>query len=336
LGQVYVQRIGQGIAQNLEQEQTIAAFQQAISRYHSQTDRSSEMSALTELDNFLDDQSRYPDAIAYYGKSLEIAREIGNLQGEAASLNNLGTAYHSLGQYQRVIDFHQQSLEIEREIGDRHGEANSLMGLGNAYRSLRQYQRAIDFHQQSLEIEHEIGDRSGEAISLVSLGSAYHDLGQYDQAIDFLQQSLDMFRNIGDRHDEANSLFNLAGTLAKLGQTWQALQYYQEAQQIYQSLELEHMVEQCVDAIYGLNRIIPVQQPAPERTPLPLPDWWEKSLPAPPHRPKPQIRPTTVVLHFDGCGSCPAAVVAEVVTGSHRSKTVRFYQPSNLVCVANA
>ena len=54
----------------------------------------------------------------------------------------------SLKHYQRAIDFQQQSLEIEREIGDRNGEANSLGNLGLAYYSLGQYQQAIDFQQQ--------------------------------------------------------------------------------------------------------------------------------------------------------------------------------------------
>ncbi|MGI2909842.1 tetratricopeptide repeat protein, partial [Tolypothrix sp. VBCCA 56010] len=68
-----------------------------------------------------------------------------------------GNAYNSLGQYQRAIEFLQQSLEISREIGDRNGEGASLGNLGNAYNSLGQYQRAIEFLQQSLEISREIG-----------------------------------------------------------------------------------------------------------------------------------------------------------------------------------
>lgn len=62
---------------------------------------------------------------------MEIAREIGDRQGEAACLGNLGIAYYALGQHQRALDFQQQSLEIDREIGDRHGEAISLFNKGN-------------------------------------------------------------------------------------------------------------------------------------------------------------------------------------------------------------
>ena len=263
LGQVYAQRINQGIAQNLEQEQeqTSAAFQQTICRYQTQNNRFAEMWTLVGLGNFCDSQSRYPEAIAYLEKSLKIAREIGNLYGEADSFHNLGSVYNTLGEYQQAIDFHQQSLAIKREIGDRDGEGGNLCNLGNAYYGLGQYQRAIEFYQQAVEVQREVGNREFESNSLIGLGNAYANLGQYQRAIAFHQQSLEIKREIGDHHGEATSLFNLARTLAKRDRAWEALQHYQQATQIYQSLGLEHKVEKCATAIYELNQIIPVQQP---------------------------------------------------------------------------
>jgi len=106
-------------------------------------------------------KSQFREAFASWEQALALYRGMGDRQGEASSLGNLGLAYDSLGQYQRAIDFHEQHLTIAREIGDRKGEASSLGNLGNAYRSLGQYQRAIDFHEQYLTIAREIGDRKG-------------------------------------------------------------------------------------------------------------------------------------------------------------------------------
>ena len=303
LGQFYAQSIRQGIAQNLEQEreQSIAAFQQAISRYKAQNNRLAEMNTLNQLGIFFDKQSCYLDAINCYEKSLEIAQEISFRDGEASSLVNLGNTYNSLGEYQQAISFHQQSLEIGRETGNRHDEAASLNGLGNAYyflgkkaqaiecyqkaleiqreigdlngaggslcnlgnsyKDLGQYERAIEFCQQALELQREVGNRNFESNSLTNLGTAYHSLGQYQRAIDCYQQSLKIKHEIGDRHGQANSLFSIAGALAKLGRSWEALQHCQQAKQIYQSLGLEHEVEKCANAVYKLSRIIAVQQP---------------------------------------------------------------------------
>jgi tetratricopeptide (TPR) repeat protein len=138
----------------------------------------------------------YPRAIDFQQQSLAIKREIGDRNGEAASLCNLGTAYHSLGDYPRAIDFHQQSLAIQREIGDRNGEANSLIGLGNAYKSLGDYPRAIDFQQQSLAIKREIGDRNGEALSLWNLSNIYQQQGKIRKAREHKILALRIWRSL--------------------------------------------------------------------------------------------------------------------------------------------
>jgi tetratricopeptide (TPR) repeat protein len=83
-----------------------------------------------------------------------------------------------LGQYQKAINYHQQSLVIKREIGDRNGEADSLDNLGNTYNLLGEYQQAIDCYQQLLTIQREIGDRNSEAQSLQRLSQLYHLTGR--------------------------------------------------------------------------------------------------------------------------------------------------------------
>ena len=171
--------------------------------------------------------SQYPAAIESWQKALTIYREIGDHNGEAGSLNNLGIAYGSLGEYGKAIDYFQKSLAIKRDIGERNGEANSLMNLGNAYNSLGQYAKAIDYYQQSLAIKRDIGAREGEANSLIGLGSAYFSLGQYAKAIDYYQQSLAIFSDIGAHNGEANSLCNLGIVYRILGQYPKAIDYFQ-------------------------------------------------------------------------------------------------------------
>jgi tetratricopeptide (TPR) repeat protein len=185
-------------------------------------------------------------------------------------------------QYQLAIDFYQQSLEIQREIGDRQDEAASLGNLGNAYESLGEYQRAIDFQQQSLEIRREIGDRQGEANSLGNLGNTYQSLGEYQRAIDFYQQSLEIQREIGDRNGEANSLFNQAGTLAKYKpRRFEALGQFKQSRAIYAELKLDYLVDKCDEAIYKFEGIIATEQhqsAPPIGDYRPLEDWVKRSL----------------------------------------------------------
>ncbi|MEI2581654.1 tetratricopeptide repeat protein [Scytonema sp. PRP1] len=222
---------------------SLGQYQIAID-YHQQSlgifleigDRNGEAASLLNLGNTHNSLGQYQIAIDYHQQSLVIFLEIGDRNGEAASLNNLGNTHNSLAQYQIAIDYHQQSLVIFLEIGNRKGEADSLNNLGNAYDSLGQYQIAINYHQQSLAIKRDIGNRNGEADSLNNLGNAYDLLGQYQQAINYHQQSLAIKRDIGARNGEADSLNNLGNAYDSLGQYQQAINYHQQSLAIYQDI----------------------------------------------------------------------------------------------------
>ncbi|XGV97330.1 MAG: tetratricopeptide repeat protein [Leptolyngbya sp. BL-A-14] len=71
--------------------------------------------------------SQFQAALKSWQQALTIFKEIGDRQGEAASLGNLGLAYFSLGQYAIAIEFHQQSLAIECQIGDLPSPSSSLL-----------------------------------------------------------------------------------------------------------------------------------------------------------------------------------------------------------------
>ena len=169
----------------------LESLQQQVAELERQDARSPLLITLyRSLGDAYKQQYRYHEALEQYEKSLLLAQNRKDRQGQAAVLNQIGLTYYNLARYQKAIEFYQQSLSIARKIGDRQGEAISLGNLGIAYDSLGQYSQAIEFHQQSLSIAREIGDRRGEASSLGGLGNAYHFLGQYSQAIEFHQQSL--------------------------------------------------------------------------------------------------------------------------------------------------
>ena len=63
-------------------------------------------------------------------ESLAIKREIGNRQGEAASLGNLGVIAVRRGDLAEAERLCRESLAIGREVGNREYEATSLVHLG--------------------------------------------------------------------------------------------------------------------------------------------------------------------------------------------------------------
>jgi serine phosphatase RsbU (regulator of sigma subunit) len=69
-------------------------------------------------------------ALKYYNKSLKINEEIGNREGVARSLNNIGTIYKQQGDIPKALEYCHKSLKIQEEIGHNEGVASSLNNIG--------------------------------------------------------------------------------------------------------------------------------------------------------------------------------------------------------------
>ena len=80
----------------------------------------------------------------------------------AIHLTSLGLCHYRLGDYRQAIDLHTQALAVARDIGDRQGESASLGNLGLCHEHLGDYRQAIELHTQALAIARDIGDRQGE------------------------------------------------------------------------------------------------------------------------------------------------------------------------------
>jgi len=65
--------------------------------------------------------------LEYEKKALEIDREIGNRNGEALDLNNIGSIYQSKGERKKALKYYKDALKIFIEIGaQKHTEKVKL------------------------------------------------------------------------------------------------------------------------------------------------------------------------------------------------------------------
>jgi tetratricopeptide (TPR) repeat protein len=209
--------------------ESIAYYEQALEIAREIGDRQGEGTWLGNLGDTYNSLGRYQEAIAYTEQALDIARQVGDRAGEGTWLGSLGDTYNSLGRYQEAIAYTEQALSIAREIEDRANENGVLGSLGNTYSNLGRYQEAIAYYKQALEIAREIGDRQGEAVCLGNLGNPYYRMGQYHESIDYYNQALAIDREIGDLSGEATDLGNLGNNYSTLGQIDRAMECYEES-----------------------------------------------------------------------------------------------------------
>ncbi|MGH3418497.1 MAG: ATP-binding protein, partial [Streptosporangiaceae bacterium] len=147
------------------------------------------------LFSIFNSRGNWADCIATNRIALDNARQIGNRQGEAWILNNLGDAL-GVTRQSEGIDCLERSLAIRREIGDRMGEAQAANNVADAYQRLGRTDEALDLLWLALDLNRKVGDRFGEGIALGNLGSTLLDLGRAEEAIDYLRQARLAFAEI--------------------------------------------------------------------------------------------------------------------------------------------
>jgi predicted ATPase/Tfp pilus assembly protein PilF len=144
-------------------------------------------------------QADYTAACSFFEESLALYRELGNKQGIATSLNNLGWIAWRLGDYAAARTLSEESLALHQELGDNRGIATSLNNLGIVAHHQGDYISARSFHLESLALRRELGDKRNVAFSLSNLGWTLQKQGDYAQALAMHEEALALLQELGDK-----------------------------------------------------------------------------------------------------------------------------------------
>ena len=167
-------------------------------------------------------------AIAQYGEALRLMREAGDRRGEAMTLTNIGSIYHSLGDPQKALENLDQALTVWRAIGDRHLEAITHTMNGRVYYALGEPQKALESGGLALPVMRAVGDQSGEAGAFIQIGTVYRLIGEPQKALEQYAQALPLVRAVGDRRNEATALNNMGTVYSLLGDSPKAFYYFEQ------------------------------------------------------------------------------------------------------------
>lgn len=78
--------------------------------------------------------SYYKTTKEYLEKALEIANENNMLYEKALLNMNIGTCYEALGNLKKALDFYLDSIKIHKQLGDLQGVASCLNNIGIIYK----------------------------------------------------------------------------------------------------------------------------------------------------------------------------------------------------------
>ena len=145
-------------------------------------------------------------ADALYSEVLALAREVGDTEGEARALSDLGTVAAVAGDLPSARRLLEESVERYRELGVPRGLAIALSNLGDAAGQEGRFEEAIAVTTEALAIQRELGDRGRSAISLNNLGSFSLQAGDVERSREWLEACVAVAFELGYKEVMAYAL----------------------------------------------------------------------------------------------------------------------------------
>jgi tetratricopeptide (TPR) repeat protein len=164
-------------------DEAAAAYEEAIQLDEQRGDIRSIAVKKGQLGNVRLAQRRYPEALAAHAEARQRFTALDEPGSVAVSWHQTGMAYHEAGQPQAAGDAYRQSLAIWVRLGDVAGQAGTLNQLGNLYLTyLDRPEDAAGFYLQAAEKFVEGGDVAKEGITRGNLALTLGKLRRLDEA----------------------------------------------------------------------------------------------------------------------------------------------------------
>ena len=155
---------------------------------------------------------------------------------KATFLNALSNAYNQSVDYAKSMEVSKQALEIFKQIGDKNGIASLLCNLGVRYTNLSEYAKAIEHYKESLEIYTELENQPGIALTTGNIGMVFSRMGENEKAIKFLKKANDQGEDLGDKSLLARNNGNIGVAYYELSDYETAMGYFEKALEMSDAL----------------------------------------------------------------------------------------------------
>ncbi len=172
-------------------------------------------------------QSEPVKAVGYTREALNLATEINDKRGMAASYNNLGIAYKNQGAFDKSLDYYMTSLKLYEEIQNKEGIATTKNNISNIYAIKKDYAQAMKYLEESYNLFLELDDQNRMIGSMNNLGNLNIEMQQYDKAMKYFSEAYQLAEKRGDKY--ADPLINMGNIFFKQGNYANAIEHYEKA-----------------------------------------------------------------------------------------------------------
>jgi len=165
-----------------------------------------------------------PEAKVYRGRALPIFEEIGDLVGQANTLNNLGAEAYFEGHWDEAVDLYERSRVARERAGDVIGTGMSAWNVAEVLSDQGHVDRARAEAQASLRIFQGSGFPLGVALGTVLVGRVEARSGNAELALALFADAYDRLQPLNANYQIEEVHIRRSQCLLELGRDHEALQ----------------------------------------------------------------------------------------------------------------
>ena len=181
-------------------------------------------------------QCDYDRAYSMFAESLDIRTELGDKQGIADTLNNMGQLATDQGKFDVARELLEKSLALQRAIKDKQGISSSLSNLALLAQMQQDDDTAEKLYSECLLLDRDQEDHWSIANTLDGLARTAISRGSYASAHDMLSESLKLRLQISDKPGLAEGFEAFAKLLAATGEHARAVLMWGAAESCREAL----------------------------------------------------------------------------------------------------
>jgi len=137
-----------------------------------------------------------PEREAYRGLALPLYEDMGDLRGQADTLNNLGIDKYFAGAWPEAVDLYEQSRALHERLGDTLSVANTENNLAEIYSDQGRLDEARDLFTAVIEACELVGHRELASLGRSNLGYVEARAGNLEEADILLTEAAATFTEL--------------------------------------------------------------------------------------------------------------------------------------------
>lgn len=179
-------------------DEAAAAYEENIQRAGQLEDSRQVAVGKRQLGNVRLSQRRYPEALAAHAEARQRFTALDEPGSVAVIWQQTGMVHQQAGQPQAAEDAYRKSLAIKVRLGDVAGQANTLNQLGNLYlNNLDRPEDAAGFYRQAANMYAEGRDAANEGAARNNIANTLLQLRRLDEARQEIRRAIDCNAQFG-------------------------------------------------------------------------------------------------------------------------------------------